>query len=662
MRLHQKLLTLGIATSVVVPVVLTLPVATAPAATPHPVAPHVQHLGLGGVDGAALAKAGGLTALGGARAAGGPVAKTARLAVFTAPMQTSRFSLVGLAWDRSPAAGTDPSSVQVRTRALDGSWTPWSALETSDASPDLGSAEYARVRPHTEPIIAQDSDAVQVRVDTAAGRAPAGLQLDLVDPGTSAADGQVQPTPASSASAWAGMPTIVTRAQWGADERLRDPTFKYTSTVKIAVVHHTASGNSYWQTGGDTLAAAAKDLRAIYAYSVATGYADVPYNFLVDQAGRIYEGRAGGVDKAVLSAATGGFNTDTMSISALGNFQTARPSSALVAGIEKIAAWKLGLFHRDPTGTTALISAGGGTDRWPVGASVTLNNIAGHRDTGATACPGSYLYPYLPTIRTVAKALQQAAFYDPSVSPTVVPSPQTTPMTLTTRTSAAMSYVLQVTDSGGTAVRTYRGTTAGAQALSVPWDLNDESGHKVPDGLYTMTLSGSSAAGTAVPYAVSVQTGSPDVPTPPLDPLYWTSGDHTLASALYRTVCTYPSLQLLKCAVLKYGPYWSRSGSSYVTHMGWLAYTTTYVSYETPSWDAQIMGVPGMYSSGGYQWMTQCAPNARTGTRRCWSYRMESTVVLVSGSGRTARFAIVPRWHWKALVSITTRPAPPPSP
>ncbi|MFI5101711.1 MAG: N-acetylmuramoyl-L-alanine amidase, partial [Actinomycetes bacterium] len=378
---------------------------------------------------------------------------------------------------------------------------------------------------------------VQVRVDTGGGAAPAGLQLDLGDPGTSPADSATAPAPASSAAAAAGMPAIVTRAQWGADESLRDPTFKYTSTVKIAVVHHTASGNSYWQTGGDTLAAAAKDLRAIYAYSVATGYADVPYNFLVDQAGRIYEGRAGGVDKAVLSAATGGFNTDTMSISALGNFQIARPSASLVAGIERIAAWKLGLFHRDPTGTTALISAGGGTDRWPVGASVTLNNISGHRDTGATACPGSYLYPFLPAIRTAAKTLQQSAFYDPVVSPTVVPTPLTTPMTLTTRTSAAMSYQLQVADSTGHAVRTYTGSVPAAQTLSIAWDLNDGAGHRVPDDYYTMTLTGSAAAGPPQPFTTRVQFGSPDVPTaPPIGVQLWQPGYHTIAGVQWYQV------------------------------------------------------------------------------------------------------------------------------
>ena len=55
-----------------------------------------------------------------------------------------------------------------------------------------------------------------------------------------------------------------------------------------------------------------------------------------------------------MSAATGGFNTSTVSISGAGQLRDGGAFAALVGGIEQLAAWKLGLFHRDPTGTTAL--------------------------------------------------------------------------------------------------------------------------------------------------------------------------------------------------------------------------------------------------------------------------------------------------------------------
>ena len=176
MRLRQSLLTLCLSTALAVPVVLTLPVVTAPAATPHPVKPKEQHIPLHGVDAQALAdaRAGDAQARGmlGAAAvqdgAAGP-----RVAVLTGQMNVARFSLVGVAWDRSPAAGTVPSSIQVRTRALDGTWTAWSVLDPSDVSPDLGSAEYARVQPYTEPLIAPDSTASRYGRHPGRARPPA---------------------------------------------------------------------------------------------------------------------------------------------------------------------------------------------------------------------------------------------------------------------------------------------------------------------------------------------------------------------------------------------------------------------------------------------------------------------------------------------------------
>lgn len=115
-------------------------------------------------------------------------------------------------------------------------------------------------------------------------------------------------------------PKIVTRLGWGADESLREKGFVYTNTVKAAFVHHTASGNNY----------ACKDapavLRSLYRYHVvSSGWRDIGYNFAVDKCGTVYEGRAGGVAKAVLGAHTMGFNTDSMGVAVIGTFASTAP-------------------------------------------------------------------------------------------------------------------------------------------------------------------------------------------------------------------------------------------------------------------------------------------------------------------------------------------------
>ncbi|MER5279136.1 peptidoglycan recognition protein [Streptomyces sp. NPDC002809] len=92
-----------------------------------------------------------------------------------------RFSMLGMTW-------TDPNArvtgrVEVRTRSLTtGKWSPWLRLDG-----DSGQGENGAARGGTEPAWVGPSDGVEARVAsngrTSAGL-PAGLRLDMVDPGT----------------------------------------------------------------------------------------------------------------------------------------------------------------------------------------------------------------------------------------------------------------------------------------------------------------------------------------------------------------------------------------------------------------------------------------------------------------------------------------------
>jgi hypothetical protein len=194
-------------------------------------------------------------------------------------------------------------------------------------------------------------------------------------------------------------PRIVTRRGWGADENLRERGFVYTKKVKVAFVHHTASGNGY------SCAQAPSVIRGIYRYHVRSmGWRDIGYNFLVDKCGNIYEGRAGGVAKPVKGAHTLGFNTNSMGVAVLGSFGAHKPPSAAVKAIARLTAWKLGLHGGNPRGKTYLQSGGGNLYR--KGTKVRLNVISGHRDGFATECPGRQLYRKLGKARTTAARYQ----------------------------------------------------------------------------------------------------------------------------------------------------------------------------------------------------------------------------------------------------------------
>ncbi|MCZ9344975.1 N-acetylmuramoyl-L-alanine amidase, partial [Streptomyces sp. TRM76130] len=67
-------------------------------------------------------------------------------------------------------------------------------------------------------------------------------------------------------------------------------------------------------------------LRDIYAGQTgAREWDDLGYNFVVDRCGTVYEGRAGGVDRAVTGAHTQGFNHRSAGIAALGTYTEGVP-------------------------------------------------------------------------------------------------------------------------------------------------------------------------------------------------------------------------------------------------------------------------------------------------------------------------------------------------
>jgi hypothetical protein len=366
---------------------LVLPVYAAPGPEPVPVDTSTTDVAMGSVaDPAPAAEvAEGLT-----EPVGGVPETTPALTVRRTG--TEPFSMVGVTWAYD--AGVIDTVVQVRVQDAGGDWGEWTTLEV-EAEQERDAAADAPVRGGTSPLWTGPSTGVEAELVTRSGAHPTDVQLDLVDPGTSDADAHLEQAEITdTAHAASAMPAVYSRAQWGADERIRTWAPEYAPTIKAATIHHTADSNGY------TAAQVPAILRGIYQYhAVDRGWGDIGYNVIADKFGRLWEGRYGGLASTVIGAHAGGFNTGTFGVSMLGNYGQVAPSPALINAVSDIIAWKFALYRVNPNATVALTSAGGGTARWPAGTTVSLPAIFGHRDVGNTTCPGDYGYARLGDIR-----------------------------------------------------------------------------------------------------------------------------------------------------------------------------------------------------------------------------------------------------------------------
>lgn len=376
-----------------------------------------------------------------------------RTKLVSQPAAVDGFGTVGVTWSAADPIAEGAITLSLRTRTGD-AWTAWQSLPYDpDHGPDPGSAEARKARPGSEPVVLGTVDDVQVRTVTSAG-APADMKLAVIGPGTPAAT-KVEapaidtnklpgPTAAAARSAvptgaapttttptttaapptagrgvtslaggstpegadlegagdialqdgpYTPKPVIFSRAQWGADESMRDASSLHYGEVHAGFIHHTVNANDY------SAAEVPGIIRSIYAYHVRSrGWSDIGYNYLIDRFGRIWEGRYGGVTLDPVGAHTLNYNDDSFGASAIGNYQITQPSEALIQAYARLFAWKLAMAGVPAASTRQYV-----TSRY-------FEAINGHRDAAATLCPGKYLYAQIPRIRALA-ASYQARWY-----------------------------------------------------------------------------------------------------------------------------------------------------------------------------------------------------------------------------------------------------------
>ena len=235
-------------------------------------------------------------------------------------------------------------------------------------------------------------------------------------------------------------------------------------------------------------------IRGVYAYHTSgRGWCDIGYNFLVDRFGTIYEGRSGGTELPVIGAAQAGFNTGAVSVSVMGNFQTAQVPDAVKRALVRLLAWRLDVAHVNPSSHATMTSAGGSTTRYDAGTVVRLHAISGHRDTGLTECPGAKLYPLLPSIRDRVARRGLPKIWNPRLNHEQIGVGEQVNIRIQARASTQLDWSVTVLDPAGALFANLGGQTT--DALDVIWPPAGPPAHPAVPGLYTVLLSATDARG-----------------------------------------------------------------------------------------------------------------------------------------------------------------------
>jgi hypothetical protein len=402
-----------------------------------------------------------------------------------APIQ---FTAFGIQWrQRAPSA----VRADVSTRLANATFARPTrvAPETVTDGPDAGSPEYHAHRGATQMLWVGAARCVRFSLRLPAGASISDVQAVFINTSGNPLGGPpVEPPLEAGASgfgvqpadAYAGEPAIISRARWGANESWKNCFAGYAPSLKMAFVHHTDNSNSYTYSQSDDL------VRSIYYYHTHVNHwCDIGYNFLVSRYGQIFEGRWGGIQRPTIPAATMGFNTSTVAVSAIGDFVSATPPSGMVSAIERLLAWRLDVAHVNPLNTAHMVSGGGTGNRFKKGTSVWFHKISGHRDANYTACPGYQLYIKLPAIRSAVYAIGQPKFFGVFQTRTkMTPNLNTVTFGANDATDP-LDWELILLDPEGNAVDHW--THSGGRSWSVTWH-GMLKGAAAPPGKYVARL------------------------------------------------------------------------------------------------------------------------------------------------------------------------------
>jgi len=330
-----------------------------------------------------------------------------------------QYNAIAPHWKES-GASDDNRTVSVRTSLNGLEWSEWAKVEAMRPQKD-GAPHSDEVFPEA-PIITL-GNYFQYRVDLSrpGSTTPAvrDMTITYIDSRPTTAQkisSALYSFFAPSVTASGTVPRIISRADWGSPDPTGNAfhgTDQYWTPqyhpVGQVFIHHTVDSNYKSQTDGASL------VRAVWQYHTYTlGWGDIGYNYLVDESGNVYQGRAHGDN--IDGGHVYGYNSGSMGVALLGcfqpndstcaqlnNYSTAGPSSPMLTGLTDLLAYKLTSYEIDPEAQHTFCKGDGS-------ACLNLNTISGHRDAYPTSCPGDLAYADLQYVRDTTAAKKEQGF------------------------------------------------------------------------------------------------------------------------------------------------------------------------------------------------------------------------------------------------------------